>query len=125
MALPRDAMLHCIKIGTFGRSQKHVLPSVEAGDKIACYVTGEKKIIALGEATEPYFYDESKIFASGNSAYPHRIRFQANRLNEEIDLVQYLDRLSFITNLAYWSVYFRLGFKEISQADWKLITRTA
>jgi predicted RNA-binding protein len=33
-----------------------------------------------------------------------------------------VDDLQFITNKAYWSVFFRAGIKEITEQDWKLIS---
>ena len=120
ISLPREDTEHCIKLGVFGRSQRHVLGKVEQGDKLAFYVTKDRKIVALGEATSEYYYDEKKIFHA-DGVFPHRFDFKAERLSAEYDFMQIIDRMSFITNLAYWSVYLRLGLKEISRDDWKLI----
>jgi len=60
ICLPREDMEHCIKLGTFGLNRKHTLGQVKAGDKVACYITKESKIIALGEATSDYYLDDKK-----------------------------------------------------------------
>jgi predicted RNA-binding protein len=122
IALPREDMMHCIKLGTFGLSRKWVLGKVKKGDKVACYVTKECKLIALGEATTDYYLDDKKVFkASGD--FPDRFDFKAKLLgtDSEIDIKTMVDDLSFITNKLYWSVYFRTGVVQISEKDWRCI----
>ncbi len=122
IALPREDMEHCMKVGTFGMNRKGQLGKVGIGDGIACYVTKEFKIIGLGEVTEPYYLDDEKVFRK-EGVFPDRIRFKARQLKpeEEFDFISIVDKLELITNLAYWSVYLRAGFVEISKADWDLI----
>lgn len=55
-------MEHCIKVGAYGANRKHIISNAQKGDKIACYITKESKIIALGEATSSYYTDTKKIF---------------------------------------------------------------
>ena len=125
IALPRDKMEHCIDIGTFGLNRKYVLGSMQPGDFVACYVNKEYKIVALGEVTEPYYIDDSKVFpwASGSDLYIDRIKFKAEKINrsQEVDFIQLLDKMSFIKNLAYWNVHFNGSVKEISKQDWETI----
>jgi predicted RNA-binding protein len=120
VSLPREDTEHCLKIGTFGRSQKHVLGKVQEGDKLAFYVTKDRKIVAHGTVTKPYYYDEKKIFKA-EGVFPHRFDFTAKKLDQEAEFMRIIDKMSFITNLAFWSVYLRLGLKEISADDWKQI----
>lgn len=122
IALPREDMEHCINIGTFGLNRKWVLGKIQPGDKIACYITKENKIIALGETTSDYFMDTKKIFKS-EGLFPDRFNFKANLLDKgnEIDFKSLIDDLSFITNKYYWPVYFKSGIKQIPEPDWKLI----
>lgn len=122
VSLPREDTERCLKLGTFGRSQKHILGKVEQGDKLAFYVTKDRKIIAFGEVTKPYYFDEKKIFKA-EGVYPHRFDFTATKSANELDFMSIIDKMSFVTNLAYWSVYLRLGFKQISAADWALIQK--
>lgn len=121
-ALPREDMEHCIKIGVFGQNRKYILGKVKKGDKIACYITKEYKIIALGEATSDYYVDIDKIF-KGEGLFPDRCEFSAKPLGKdrEIDFMSVIDRMTFIKNLAYWSVYFRNGIVQISKEDWDLL----
>jgi predicted RNA-binding protein len=126
LSLPREDMTHCIKLGTFGLARKYVLGRVAEGDGIVCCASKEWKIIALGKATSGYYMDDRKIFLRDGS-FPDRFDFQAEWLSDgqEIDLMKIIDKLSFVTNLAYWSVYFRSGIVEISGKDWVLIEQLA
>jgi predicted RNA-binding protein len=122
IALPREDMEHCIKIGTFGLNRKGTLGRVKKGDKVACYITKENKIIALGEATSDYYMDDKRVFkASG--MFPDRFDFKATLLgaDNEVNIKTMVDDLSFITNKYYWSVYFRTGVAHIPEMDWKVI----
>lgn len=125
IALPREKMEHCIEIGVFGLNRKYVLGSMQPGDALACYVHKEYKIIALGEVSEPYYVDDEKVFpwSSGADLYIDRIKFKAKKLTKtaEVDFIQLLDKMSFIKNLAYWSVHFNGSIKEISKSDWETI----
>lgn len=122
IALARKDMEHCIQKGVFGMSRKHVLGHVQPGDKIACYITKERKIIAIGEATSTHFLDDSPLFLS-EGLYPDRITFSAELLptKKELDFMSIVDQMKFIKNLAYWSVYFSKSIVEISQVDWNTI----
>lgn len=125
IALPRDKMLHCIDVGTFGLNRKFVLGRMEPGDRIACYVTKEFKIVAFGEVTEPYYIDDEKVFpwASGSQMFVDRIKFKAQKLdkNLELNFIDYLDKMSFIKNIVYWSAHFNGSVVQISQKDWELL----
>lgn len=115
-------MEHCITIGTFGLNRKHTLGKVRVGDKVACYVTKESKIIALGEAVSDYYIDDNKIFKE-DSLFPDRFEFQVKSLpkDQEIDFRSMVDDLQFITNKFYWTVYLRSGIAKITQHDWNII----
>lgn len=124
LSLPREDMKHCIKIGTFGLNRKYVLGRVRKGDKIACYTFKDMKIIALGEATSEYYLDDTPVFKS-DGLYPDRFDFRADLLSADLDFVSMIDQLSFIDNLAYWSVYLRSGIRSIPEKDWKVIEKAA
>lgn len=119
-------MEHCVRVGTFGLSRKHILGSVEPGDKVACYATKEYKIIALGEATSTHYLDDSAVFLR-EGVYCDRIDFKASLLGQdnELDFMTIIDQMNFIKNLAYWSVYFSKGIVEITEHDWKVIAKKA
>lgn len=123
IALPRDHMEHCIQIGKFGLNRKHVLGRVCDGDKVACYITKEHKIIALGEVTRSYYLDDSKVFKA-EGVFPDRFNFSAKHLGAtgELDFMTVIDKMGFIKNLAYWSAYFRNGIVGISETDWNTIS---
>lgn len=124
IALPREDMEHCIKIGTFGLNRKHNMGKVTKDDKVVCYVTKECKIIALGEVTSDYYMDTRKVFHS-DGLFPDRFNFKAQQLEvkDELDFKSMVDELSFITNKLYWSVYLRAGIAQIPQEDWTLIQK--
>jgi predicted RNA-binding protein len=121
IALPRADMEHCIRIRTFGLKRKFLLGNVSPGDKVACYTTGERKVIALGEVTAPYYVDDTKIFKA-DAVFPDRFDFMAKPLAKEaeIDLMPLVEKLSFIKSPAHWSVYLRVGIAEMSEKDWKV-----
>ena len=138
IAIPREDMEHCIEIGCYGRNAAAKFLAVEPGDKVACYVSRETKIVALGEVTRGYYQDEKKVFrASDKSAphygysrteqslFPHRINFSAEKLEQEIEFRPLIDKLSFIKKPAYWPAYIRRGFAKLSENDWKLICKAA
>jgi hypothetical protein len=55
ISLPRPDMEHCIQIGTFGLNRKYIIGAAKPSDKVACYITKENKIIAIGEITSNYY----------------------------------------------------------------------
>lgn len=138
IAIPREDMEHCIEIGCYGRNAAAKFLSVEPGDKIACYVSRESKIIALGEITRGYYRDEKIVFRasekstadfrynrSEQSLFLHRINFSATKLEREIDFKPLVNKLSFIKKPAYWPAYIRRGFAKLSENDWKTICNAA
>lgn len=122
ICLPREDIEHCIKIETFGLSRKNLIANVKTGDKVICCAgKGDWKVIAVGEATSDYYLDVQPVFLK-DGIFPDRFRFHAQKLTTEIDVIQVLDRLSFITNIAHWAVYFRNGIAKCNEDDWKLVT---
>lgn len=124
IALPREDMEHCIKVGIYGLSRKQVISKVSRGDKIACYVTKEYKVIALGEAISDYYIDDEPVFRTPGM-YIDRFKFSVGKLAPELNFMDFIDRLSFIKNQAYWSVYLRNGIVEMADKDWALLETTA
>lgn len=125
VALARADMEHCIRIGTFGAKRAAIINRVQEGDRVACYVTKEFKIVALAETTSDYYVDDKPIFRSEDDMFIDRFKFKARKLSPEVDFMQLIDKMSFITNLAYWSVYFRNGIVKITKADWEEIEKLA
>lgn len=124
ISLPREHMEHCIENGVFGLNRKYTLGQVNTDDKVACYVTKEYKIIALGEVTEGYYIDDTKVFL-GEGIFPDRFKFKARKLASELDFMTVIDKMSFIKNLAYWSAYFRNGVVKISKSDYEHLEKLA
>lgn len=127
ICLPREDLEHCMKKGVFGLSRKHILGNVKKGDRVICCAgKGDWKIIGLGEATSDYYIDDSSVFLK-TGYFPDRFNFDARPLGagKEVDVMKILDRLSFVSNLAYWAVYFRNGIAKCKEADWDLVTKAA
>ena len=120
-------MEHCIEVGVFGLRKKQSLGQVRKGDKIACYVTKEYKIIGFGEATSDYYTDVEPVFRSKDDYFLDRINFKARRLSKasEVDFISLLDKLSFIKKREYWSVYLRNGIAKMTESDWGIITKAS
>lgn len=124
--MPRDRMKLCIKLETFGLSKEFLLKKIGIGDKVACYVTKEKKVIGFGAVTKELYYDETLVFGdSGGKIYPNRICFSAKVLSkhDEIDFMEVLPMMDFFTNPAYWAARFASGVCEISESDWNGMTQ--
>ncbi len=123
LCLPREDLLQCMKVGTFGLTRKNLIGGVKKGDQIVCCAgKGDWKIIGLGSASSDYYIDDSKVFLK-DGLFVDRFDFQSDKLPavREIGVVSILDQLSFVTNLAYWAVFFRNGIVKMSKADWELI----
>ena len=116
-----------MKVGTFGLSRKQVLGKVEKGDSVVCCAgKGDWKIIAFGTTTSDYYLDDKKVFLKEGS-FPDRFDFSVEPIpkDRELDLMSIIDRLAFVTNLAYWAVYFRNGIVSLSKQDFDLISKSA
>ena len=87
-----------------------------------CAGKGDWKIIAIGVVTSDYFIDDENVFLKEGS-FPDRFRFKAEKLSSDVDLMSVIDQLSFVTNIAYWAVYFRNGIAKMSKEDWELVER--
>jgi hypothetical protein len=114
-----------MKVGIFGLARKHILGGVAKGDAVVCCAgKGEWKIIGSGSATSDYYIDDKKVFLK-EGYFPDRFDFDAQKLDPEgeVDIMQLVDRLSFVKNMAYWAVFFRNGIAKMSKQDWELITK--
>jgi predicted RNA-binding protein len=122
--LPRADLEHCMKIGVFGLPRRNLISKVCEGDKIVCCAAkGEWKILGLGTATSDYYVDDENIFLK-EGVFVDRIKFDIKPVSKEFDIISILDQLSFITNLAYWAVYFRNGIVKMNKSDWSLIEKS-
>lgn len=122
VALPREDMEHCISVGTIGLNSKQSMGSIEPGDQIVCCATKEKpwKILGLGEATSSFYVDDKPIFKkSGGFWYRFDFKILAKQL--EADFQVLVEDFSFVTNPAYWPVYFKGSIKRITKDDWAMI----
>ncbi len=121
LCLPREDIDRCIKIGVFGLERRNVIAKVAEGDKIVCCAgKGDWKILAVGLATTDYYVDIEKVFLKPG-VFPDRFNFTAQKLPAEIDVLPLLPKLSFVTNINYWAVFFRNGIAKMSEQDWELI----
>ena len=124
LCLPRPDIEHCIKIGTFGLSRKHLLGKVKVGDRVVCCAgKGDWKIIGVGTTTAEHYLDDTRVFL-GEGIFPDRISIKVAQLSpdHEFDLMSIIDKLSFVTKLEYWSLYFRNAIVQMTESDWELIT---
>lgn len=113
--------------GVFGLARKHMIGRVREGDKIVCCAgKGDWKIIGLGAAVSDYYLSDKKVFLK-EGLFPDRFDFEANKLpvEKELDLMSVIDKLSFVTNPAYWAVYFRNGIVELRNHDWHILSEGA
>jgi predicted RNA-binding protein len=126
ICLPREDMEHCIKKGVFGATRCGPLKNAKKGDKLVCYISKECKIIALGELTSDYYMSDENVFRSEGS-FPDRFNFKANLLgrDKEIDIKSTIDDLTFVTNKACWSVFFRLSNRRIPKEDFTHLEKLA
>ncbi len=125
VCLPREDLLHCMKVGTFGFSRKHILGNVVKGDSVVfCAGKGDWKVIATGNAISDYYLDISDIFLK-EGIFPDRFDFEHEKLAPERQfcLISIIDQLSFVTNIPYWAVFFRNGIVKMAEQDWELINR--
>jgi hypothetical protein len=121
LCLPREDLERCMDVGVFGLARKGVIQKIKSGDGVVlCAGKGDWKIIAAGKSTSDYYLDDSKIFLK-EGVFPDRFNFNAKKLDPERDLMEIIDKLSFVTNLAYWAVFFRTALVKMSKADAKLL----
>lgn len=124
LCLPREDILNCMKEGTFGLSRKVLIGQVRKGDRIVCCAgKGDWKIVGLGTATSDYYVDDSKLFLK-EGIFPDRFDIKAVSIpsEREVDIKSILDKLSFVKDLAFWAVSFRIGIVKLSKSDWDLIS---
>lgn len=127
LCLPREDISNCMRVGTFGLSRKILIGHVRKADRVVCCAgKGDWKIIGLGTVTSDYYVDDSKLFLK-DGIFPDRFDFTSENLPQdlEIDILSIIGKLSFVKNLAYWAVSFRIGIVKISKSDWDLITGIA
>jgi hypothetical protein len=125
LCLPREDLEQCMKVGTFGLGRKHILGSVAKGDAVVCCAgKGDWKIIGIGTTTSDYYVDDKPVFLK-EGYFPDRFDFEATKLphDREFDVMQIIDQLSFVKNVAYWAVFFRNGIAKLSKSDFELINK--
>ncbi len=67
---------------------------------------------------------DNEIFKA-DGVFPDRFNFKAEKLGakKEIEIRSIIDELGFITNKAYWSVFFRLSNRQIPEKDFRFIEK--
>ena len=129
LALPREHIEHCMKVGTFGMKRKGHLEKMTKGDKVVLFATKEAKILGFGEVTKEYYVDDAKVFLAQTvrDVFPDRIQFKSNKLpkDQEIDFKPLVWDLSFIKNPSYWGAHFVSGMCEIPEKDYNLLRSKA
>lgn len=130
IALPRDRLDFCLKVGTFGLTRKGKLDRVSTGDSIAFLTTKDNKIVATGSVTKDYYYDDSPVFTDEDlfdidKHFNHRFLFSSVQLppTKQPAFRPLIKELAFIKNPAFWSVHFQSGIAEIPESDWNIIQR--
>lgn len=120
----RKSLEHCAKIGVFGLKSPGELKKVKAGDMLIAYVSKEKIFGGIGKVTKDYYPDDKEIFPWG--LYPDRIGIDLHLVppDKAVNIWDVIDELSFIPKegQAYWAVYFRSGFREITSKDFEKIS---
>lgn len=118
--------------GVPSRSKK-VIESVRKGDKLVFYVIQSKeddkklpsRIVAVYEAASESYYDDTPLFKSyKRKMFPYRIKIKPIKIAKDpIIFKNLVDKLSFIRNKRYWTVYFRRAMFEIPSEDFEKIMR--
>ena len=124
ICLPRPDMEHCIKIGKFGMKLPRVINSVKEGDRVACYVSKEARVIALGKAVRPYYKGKAAVFLA-NGMFEHRFDFSAEVLKNEVDFRALTSRLKLTRGSNSWGPVLRLGLVRLADDDFDLIVKEA
>lgn len=91
---------------------------------VCCAGKGDWKIIAIGAAKSDYYVDDKPVFLSHSHIFPDRFKFSAEFLAAEIEIQPLLEQLKFVTNVAYWAVFFRNGIVKLSRDDWEFLEQT-
>lgn len=118
--------------GVPSRSKK-VIESVKKGDKLVFYVIQSKeddeiqpsRIVGVYEAVSESYYDDTPLFESyKGKVFPYRIKIKPIKIAKTpIVFKNLVDKLSFIRNKRYWTVYFRRAMFEIPYEDFEKIMR--
>lgn len=123
ICLPREDIEHCMNLGTFGLSRKHIVNQVKKGDSVLCCAgKGDWKVIGTGAATSDYYLSVDKVFLK-DDYFPDRFDFTSTLLSadDELDLKPILSELNFVKDLKYWAVFFRNGIVKLTEEDYLLI----
>lgn len=122
ISMPREDMLHCIDIRTYGKNRKWVLGRVKPGDAVACVASREWKILALGEFTSELFLDDEPVFKS-EGVFPFRVNFNAKLLpaQKQIEIKPIILEFSIVRSPSYWGAYFKASPTQITKGDWDML----
>ncbi len=110
---------------------RKIIEAVEPGDRLAIYVIqtrlGDKtipsRIVGIFEATSKAYFDESPIFAEyKGKKFPYRVKIRPIKIfSKPIVFKDLVEKLGFIKNKKFWTVYFRRAMFEIPRGDFETI----
>jgi hypothetical protein len=123
ICLRRPDIEHCVRIGTYGLKRKLIIGRVKKGDKLVVCATRDWTILGLGELTSDYYNSDEPVFLERSDAFIDRFNFAVTNFESFGKVLkEVVEDLSFVSDLAYWSVYFRNGIVELRESDWKRIS---
>jgi len=112
---------------------KNILSRVAVGDRLIFYVIQTRKdgevipsrLVGIFEVASKPYYDDKPVFKTykGN-IFPHRIKIKPVKIfSKPIIFKDLVDKLSFIKNKRFWTVYFRRAMFEIPANDYNVIEK--
>lgn len=112
---------------------KNILSRVSVGDRLIFYVIQTRKdgevipsrLVGIFEVASKPYYDDKHVFKTykGN-IFPHRIKIKPVKIfSKPIIFKDLVEKLSFIKNKRFWTVYFRRAMFEIPANDYGIIEK--
>lgn len=105
-----------------------LLAQVSVGDKIIAYASGISHFGAVLEVTHEYYFEKSKIWASNEELWPHRI---GTKLLYELPIENHIDARAVIMAMetpsasqkdpSHWALFLRGSMRQITKKDFELI----
>lgn len=116
-------------------SKKIDLDKMQVGDEVVFYVPKKtidssssdpaNKIQAfkgIAEITSETFSSDESIWKPlGNDIFPHRKKVKFLETDLNVPIRPLIEKLSFVTNTAWWALPLRRGYVEIEESDLELI----
>ena len=130
MAVVKDNIEKCMKLGVFGCSEGRGGVNVQRlsemlpGDKLVFYATGICKFAGIAEITESIYQDETKIWDNG--VFPYRVNIKPIvylKKEKWIDVRNLVDDLDYFKNKIQWSMHFMQNLRPINEKDYETIKK--